>query len=269
MLRLIHKMDLPRTSEFLTRDESALARSLGLLVSKGVVSKFDDGQEPVYAIAPGAGRSAAYYRNGMIHFFVNGAIADLALAGIRDDAAAPKAEQFREMALSIRDLFKFEFFFENSEKFLSSLNKDLEIRAPGWQSALQARESGVRKLLRSMSPILGHGTLRPFLEAYALIGEILANDASGSASTSGDLVAAAFKLGKQRLRQQRIQCEESLSTNYFENAVNIAAHRGLLDAGDDVRSKRIAFRDELLGLVYRAKLLASIAESQLLDQRRE
>ena len=47
------------------------------------------GPEPVYAIGPDQHLTAAYYRNTIIHFFVNGAIAELALLRAAEDGRRP------------------------------------------------------------------------------------------------------------------------------------------------------------------------------------
>ena len=44
-----------------------------------VVTVFDEGEEPIYAIERGQHLVAAFYRNNAIHWFVNRAILELAL----------------------------------------------------------------------------------------------------------------------------------------------------------------------------------------------
>ena len=73
---------LPTTTDVARWDETIVDRSLQLLGSHGVVEIDRTGLEPVYAIAASAARKAAYYRNGMIHYPVRSAIAELSLLAV-------------------------------------------------------------------------------------------------------------------------------------------------------------------------------------------
>ncbi len=268
VLKLIHKMELPRTADLASPEAEVLERGLELLESRNVISVFKDGEEPVYAIAADAGRSAAYYRNGMIHFFVNGAIADVAMLFVREDSDVPVIEQFHVAALAIRDLLKFEFFFEESDAFIANVDAHLDLRAPGWRGDLTGRDADVRALLRRAEPILGHRVLRPFFEAYLMIAEVLEQSGIDAKDEKSSLVQGALRLGKQRLHQQRMHCEESLSINYFDNAVKLAEYRGLLGHNKVTEAGRRTYRDELADLVNKVRRLATLAESRSLEQTR-
>ncbi len=268
VLKLVHKMRLPRTSDLAAPEGEVFERALELLEKRNVISAFRDGVEPVYAIADNAGRTAAYYRNGMIHFLVNGAIADVALLFVDDDETRSSYEQFEDAALRIRDLLKFEFFFEETDEFLRTLDESLEHRAPGWRDDLASGADRRNELLGRLDPITGHGVLRPFFEAYLMVASILLRSSEDESDGASKIVQDALRLGRQRLHQQRMHCEESLSTNYFDNAVKVAANRGLLELNETTADGRRAFRDELVDLGNKAKRLASIADSRSLEQRR-
>ena len=59
--------------------DTDVERTLETLVEHGVVERFDGGAEPVYRIRADRDLEAAFYRNVVIHWFVNRAIAELAL----------------------------------------------------------------------------------------------------------------------------------------------------------------------------------------------
>ena len=79
--------------------------------------KYEEGDEPLFAIAPDAKMAAAYYRNAMLHFLVNGAIGEMAFLYVAQLDVANRREAFREQALRIRDVLKFEFFFAEKQEF--------------------------------------------------------------------------------------------------------------------------------------------------------
>jgi glycerol-3-phosphate O-acyltransferase len=252
---------LPTTADVSRWDGMILDRSLQLLAAHGVIDIDGSGLEPVYAIAASAARKAAYYRNGMIHFPVRSAIAELTLLTV-GSTGAEALEQFRREALHLRDLLKFEFFFDGREEFIRSLERELELRAPGWRDIVVRGDTAARELVSSMPVILGHGTLRPFLEAYLLVAEALSMLPAGTPVDGKTLLARSHSLGRQRLLQHRIRCEESVSSSYFENAIQLAESRDLLGTAGDVQAGRQQFLQELTDAVSRTRFLASLADSR-------
>ena len=123
-------------------------------------------------------------------------------------------------------------------------------------------EAAARELVSSLPVILGHGTLRAFLEAYLLVAEALSLLPHTTAVDSKMLLARSHALGRQRLLQHRIHCEESISSSYFENAIKIAESRGLLEPAEHVQSGRQQLLQELTAAVSRTNFLASLAESR-------
>ena len=75
------------------------------------------GDEPVYLVERGEHLAAAFYRNTIIHFFVGGAIAEVALIHAAEAATLPteRVEAFWAEADRLRDLLKFDFFFEQRD----------------------------------------------------------------------------------------------------------------------------------------------------------
>ncbi len=98
------------TRDFEIEHEAELVTLAKVLIDNGLVTRYDDGPEPVYAIAPRKHAVASYYRNTTIHHFVTKAIAELALSAISRKEAAPLECFWHEVA-RLRDLFKFEFFY--------------------------------------------------------------------------------------------------------------------------------------------------------------
>jgi glycerol-3-phosphate O-acyltransferase len=251
---------LPTTADVARWDTAILGDSLNMLAAHGVVRIDATGLDPVYAIAPSAARQAAYYRNGMIHFMVPGAIAELALLAVTATGEGA-LQQLQREALNLRELLKFEFPFEGREEFIRSLKEELDGRCAGWQVQVAAGGAAPRELLQSMKVILAHATLRPFLEAYLLIAELLSLQPPGEPLDRRTLLARSHSLGRQRLLQQRIHCEESVSSSYFDNAISLAERRGLLGA-EQHESGRPQFLQELRVAVSRTRWLASLVESR-------
>jgi glycerol-3-phosphate O-acyltransferase len=266
LLELINKLGFAVTSDVKNLDDAGIKKCLQQLGTTGVINIFNDGIESVYMLPTGAGRTAAYYRNGLIHFFITSAIADMALLAVNktgDEAIT----QFHDEALKLREMFKYEFFFEGSSAFIVLLERELEQRAPDWRSSVIQGAKPTRKLLAGIKLILGHGTLRPFIEAYLVLARALRMQAEGEISDPKQLINHALTLGKQRVLQKRIHCEESVSGSYFENAIKIADNQDLLKAGDDAVNGRQRWLEELRETSTNVRFLASMADAKRLQIR--
>jgi len=265
LLGFIALFNFPMTTDAGQLTPEILERSLRQLSITGVISIAEEGVEVLYMIPYNTGRTAAYYRNGLIHFFITSAIADIALLAVTNDGEAA-IEAFHQEALRLRDLLKYEFFFEGSDDFLKSLDRELDARVPGWRETIVQGRKAIRFMLRDLKPILGHGTLRPFLESYLIFARALSLiPAEGEVDTK-KLIADSLALGKQRVLQHRIHCEESVSQSYFDNAIKIAESRGLFEQSAAAALGRLQWLEELRGIVANVRILASVAEAKRLAE---
>ncbi|MDH5212541.1 MAG: glycerol-3-phosphate acyltransferase, partial [Betaproteobacteria bacterium] len=169
----------------------------------------------------------------------------------------------RAEALRVRDLLKFEFFFDDKEAFLDSMERELTQRAPDWRERL-AGPHDPGELLASLDPLLTPGTLRPFFEAYWVLADALLLEDPSQQLERKSFLKRCVALGQQRVRQRRVASEESASPAYFEAALKLAEHRGLLGGeASPLLTERRLFAAELATLVRRIDRLAL-----LVDQRR-
>ncbi len=272
LLDLLRCLNCPLTADADLSQPAILSSVLDQLTQTGVIVTYKDGPEPVYAVAQESVRTAAYYRNSMIHFLVMGAIADLALLSLTEQAQLSSREQaldiLRNEALRIRDLMKFEFFFEEKETFLEQLEGELSLRlgVEDWSDCLTQGRQTIRTTLWKLSPLLAHGALRPFVEAYHLTAEAAVTELQGETEEIPDqesISKTALSLGKQRVLQQRINCEESVSQTYIDNGIKLLKSKGCM-----VGSRAQQFQkcndalQELGTLVRRIEFIASLAESR-------
>ncbi len=162
----------------------------------------------------------------------------------------------------MRDLLKFEFFFDDKEAFLESVEGELSLRAPAWRQRLASHQD-VDELLASLDPLLAPGALRPFVEAYWVLADALLLENPAQPFAAKPFLKRCAALGLQRVRQRRVASEESVSSAYFDAGIKFAEHRGLL-AGDEpqVKAARQRFAAELRTVVRRIDRLALLADNQ-------
>lgn len=248
------------------RDRSTIRRALAELTQSGVLTAYDRGTEPIWKIGDDQHLVAAFYRNTVIHILVERAIGELALLTVSElepGAELPPGGELQvgwEEAKRMRDLLKFEFFFPSRAGFEEELRTELRLlvgegagRDGGEMTPVRARE-----LLVTARPHLAHLVLRPFLDAYLVVADRLADRGDGSVDEK-DLLADSLAVGQQWALQRRVASEESISLELFRTALALARHKGLLEAGEGVGSAREAFAAELRDTLRRVNIIGEIA----------
>ena len=263
LLAYVRRRDLPRTSELELDEPDEVERTLEALVENNVVSRFDGGPEVVYRIGADQQLAAAYYRNTIIHFFITSAIAELALLraaepGVKDPTAA-----FWDEAMALRDLLKFEFFFSDKEIYRGELRRELGIHDSAWEQHLAEGPLGIQRLIRNFRPFTSHRVLRPFLDAYRLVGDQLERWDPDTEVDESRFVAECMGLGKQYHLQGTIHSAASVSQVLIKTALKLAANRGLLKTGaPDQREQRREFAEEIHAGVRRIDAIDALAASR-------
>jgi glycerol-3-phosphate O-acyltransferase len=231
------------------------------LVRTKVVSCYDEGPDAVYGIGPDQHLAAAFYRNSIIHFFVSGSIAELALVRA-SEVVAGGIDGFWNEALHLRDLLEFEFFFADSDKFRTMITGDLTMRDNQWQSRIAEGPDAIRGLVERLRPLTAYTVLRSFLESYLVVAEALEDLEPGDPLDERSFLASCLKLGRQFLLQRRIQRPEAISNQAFRNGLELARSRRLDVPAPDVMERRRAFSRELRGVIDRVDVVEGIATEQ-------
>jgi glycerol-3-phosphate O-acyltransferase len=235
------------------RSPTRLRGALDELVVAGVVSCYEGGTEPVWQIAAGNHMVAAFYRNGVVHHFLDRAIVELALLSVagEEDSPGPEAlvDAAWESALRIRDLLKFDFFFADKPHFREDLRAELARIEPDWMERTRTpQEAGA--LLRKSGLLVANRALRSFLDAQLVLAERLAHRDPREAIDRDAFLGECLGVGRQMLLQGRLHSAESLSQELFGSAFQLAANRDLVDPGRDaVREARLRFYEEICAVV--------------------
>ncbi len=193
---------------------AAVDAGLEALGRSGIVRSYREGHDPVYWVPDERRHAASYYRNAAVHFFLERAITRLA-----EQAAGPDApDKTIDWALRLRELLKFEFFFDERESFQRAIERE--------RDALAAeRVRGLKDMAAASPRVLGD-----FLESYWIVTDALAApDAAGRALRSEELLRRCHAIGRQRLLQLRVSRPELLSSVTFSNALQLLEN---LEAGE-------------------------------------
>lgn len=255
------RRELP-TSRPLDLDTAAgVSHTLGELIRHDVVTCFAEGPEPVYQIGPDQVLAAAYYRNSIIHFFVNQSICELALlaaAEVEVDRGGDPTERFWDEAFELRDLFKFEFFFSDKDRFGEELRSELDLQDAEWAERLAKGGREVRELVRGFRPYSSQRTLRPFLEAYRIAAEALTRESASARLDEEAFLQRCVSSGKQYHLQRRIRSAESVTRVIYETALRLMGNRDLVEpSSPDLRDRREALAQEIRDDLRRIEVMSA------------
>jgi glycerol-3-phosphate O-acyltransferase len=264
LLDYTRRRKLPTTHELDDLESpDGVRRALGALQQSGVVSCFDEGPEAVYAIERDQHHAAAYYRNTVAHFFMNGAIVELALLAAARENQSDPAAAFWEEAMRLRDLLKFDFFFAEKEEFRRELREELAYQHPDWEQRLAATSAEILGMVRDIRPFAAHRVLRPFLDGYDVVADALARRSPAAEFEQGPFVDDCLRLGRQYLLQGRVKSPGSISKPLFETAVRLAANRGLVEpGGQGLSGRRKEFAAEVRDALRRVEIIEALAAAR-------
>lgn len=235
---LIERNRLPVAGDLSVEELDALQERLQALTANGLLRCYTGGRTPVYTITPGQQLAAAYYRNTIVQYFLNAAVAEIALAMI--GCGAPGSE-FDRVLIELRDLLKFEFFFKAKAEFRQDALEFLDQRYPGWRTT----EGGFPD---DPPPLFGQGILRSFVEAYAILARLLVSRGRQpiSADNEAALIEGCLSRGQEMLLRREITTESAISQPLFETALRLARYRRLLVADEpDLAERRAQFAAEI------------------------
>ncbi|MGB5796531.1 MAG: glycerol-3-phosphate acyltransferase, partial [Mycolicibacter algericus] len=219
------------------------------------VTRVDGGRESVWRIAPEDEHAASFYRNSVIHAFLETSIVELALAHARR-GGGDRLDAFWTQAMRLRDLLKFDFYFADSATFRDNIAEEMSWFSD-WESRVAAGGAEVDGILSEKTPVTSDVMLRVFFEAYEIVADVLC-DAPPDIGEQ-ELTQSALGVGRQYVAQGRVRSSESVSTLLFATACQVVADQKLLENTPDLAERRRAFRAELRSILKDSDHIARIA----------
>ncbi|HXA91462.1 MAG TPA: glycerol-3-phosphate 1-O-acyltransferase, partial [Mycobacterium sp.] len=246
------------TSALRLRARGGVRAAVDALSNGHPITRVDSGREPVWYIASDKEHAAAFYRNSVIHAFLETSIVELALAYARR-ADGDRMEAFWAQAMRLRDLLKFDFYFADSTAFRANIAEEMAWHA-NWEAQVAAGGDEIDAMLFAKRPLMSDAMLRVFFEAYEIFADVL-RDAPADIGKK-ELTDRALGVGRQYVAQDRIRSSESVSTLLFATARQVVADQDLIGPAADLTERRDAFRRELREIRRDFDYVEQIARSQ-------
>lgn len=258
---------LPLTPDVDLGDTGGVAEALANLVREGVVSRYDGGLDPVFAISDDRQHEAGFYRNTVIHFFITRAIVEVALVKMGEEDATDVSAATWDYCKRLRDLLKYEFFFPSTREFSDAVEREVAIVRPNWEAERDDFDAKrTLRILRDSKLHLAHRVIGPFLEAYEVVALQLAAREPSRPIDRDSFIAECLGVGRQWWLQGKLHSPESISKELFSGALQLAGNRGLIESGtEDLRRRREEFAAELTEAVRLVQVVRGMA---LHDERK-
>jgi glycerol-3-phosphate O-acyltransferase len=240
LVDFIRARDIPTTEKLDLANAETVTKMLDWLAEHGNVSSHEAVGRRVFWLDDTQMIRTSYYRNVVVHFFINRAIAEMALTSLIDEGER-SPETAKEYMLALRDLLKFEFFFPGKERFLDNVSADIEVDVPGWETLLGT--TGALGVLAKMGEPVAYWALLPFLDAYQIVGDEL--EALKRPFDEKKFLQACLDRARMYRIEERTFSGESASQVLFKSALSLAENRGLLDETEDFEERRAEFAAEI------------------------
>jgi glycerol-3-phosphate O-acyltransferase len=265
-LDYLERKQTPMTNSALRlRTPEGVRSAVDALSNRHPVTRVDGGREPVWRIAPEDEHEAAFYRNTLIHAFLETSIVELALA-YAARAETGRLDAFWAQAMRLRDLLKFDFYFADSAAFRKHIAEEMAWY-DDWEAHVAAGGVEIDELLNAKRPLMAHAMLRPFFEAYQIIADVL-RDAPDEIGEK-ELTKLALGVGRQHVAQDRVRSNEAVSALLFTTARQVAGDQHLLEPAADLPERRSAFLDELRGILGDMDKVEKVARDQFYEREME
>ncbi|BBX62520.1 glycerol-3-phosphate acyltransferase [Mycobacterium saskatchewanense] len=253
------------TSALRLRTREGVRAAVDTLSNEHPITRVDGGREPVWLIGPDEEHAAAFYRNSVIHAFLETSIVELALAHAKR-AGGDRMEAFWSQAMRLRDLLKFDFYFADSAAFRANVAEEMAWH-DDWEAHVTAGGDEIEGLLLAKRPLMADAMLRVFFEAYEIVADVL-RDAAADVSQK-ELTKAALGVGRQYVAQTRVRSSESVSTLLFTTAYQVVADQDLIAPGPGLPERRAAFRRELRDILRDCDYVGKLARAQFVAREAE
>ncbi len=203
-------------------------KALILLKKAHIIQQLGDGLNAKYAIITRNFLPAVYYANMAVHHLYHRAFIEVALVRVAQIPATERLIQFWREIMSLRNLFKFEFFYSNKPQFSDEIEHDLDFINPQWQQILNDPEGDVIQMLKDQRILVSHAVLSTYVEAYSVVCRALCALEPSKSYNEKNILHECLFLGDEMHWQGHIHRIESVSKPLLLNGLRYAKNQDLI-----------------------------------------
>lgn len=220
----IERRQLPLIKPEQLKSNAGVERAMAPLLRHNGLTRVSSGPDELYSVADDQRLVASYYRNSVLHHFIDGAIAQLALHRLgTTDAQGDPVDAILVTAQRLRSLLRYEFYFPSEAEFAEHIERELSGRSRTWRAQVRKDPpAAAASLLGSWRPLTAAVVLRAIVEAYLVVALVAER---GDLKADG-MTAECLAYGQQLLADGRIRNSESISALLFDSGAKLIAEEG-------------------------------------------
>ncbi|MFK7907649.1 MAG: HAD-IB family hydrolase, partial [Chitinophagales bacterium] len=220
--------------------------ALNLLTKEKLFLLQGEGANAKYTIAKQHYLPNIYYANMAVHHFYHRSFIELALMHLIEAGGERREMVFWEKVMSLRDLFKFEFFYSNRSNFTNEIEADLGYMDKDWASYFFKKETDLMDMVHQRKMLVAPVVLFNYIEAYQVVAQALLQWDTTQAFDEKIFADFCFAIGEEMEWQGQIRRIEAVSKPFLKNGIRLAKHRGLIPSASNPNVEAIsAFLEEL------------------------
>jgi len=213
--------------------------ALNLLLRANIVQKTASGTHHKYIISEEEYLPANYYANMASAHLYHRAFIELALVKVSSDKSSKRLEHFWLEIMSLRDLFKFEFFYTNKAQFSDEIEEELKLFSPEWKDVLKNPKRKISDLLSEQNLFVSSTLLFSYLEAYQVVLQTISNWNIENEFTDASAIEACWYTGKEMNWQGRIRRLKNVSKPFLLNGLRWAKNQKLTPENQFVAKDKV------------------------------
>jgi putative phosphoserine phosphatase/1-acylglycerol-3-phosphate O-acyltransferase len=240
--------------------------ALNLLTKAHIFLQQGEGLNAKYTIFRENYLPATYYANMAVHHLYHRAFIELALVKIMGLPAEERLLAFWTEIMSLRDVFKFEFFYSKKAQFTNEIETDLKSITPDWETRIFKTDSDIKSILEDQKVLVSPVLLFNYIEAYRVVAHGLQTWDVHQELDEKKLLNFCLFLGEEMHWQGRIRRIEAVSKPFLQNGIRLIKNVGLIPSLENPKTEAIAqFIQTLEDVANRINTLQGIILSKPIE----
>ncbi|MBK9737513.1 MAG: HAD-IB family hydrolase [Saprospiraceae bacterium] len=220
----------------------SVQRALNLLVHADIIHYQGDGLHTKYTIRKSNYLQATYYANMSVHHLYHRAFIELAMLKISHAGPNERLLSFWSEIMSLRDFFKFEFFYSPKDVFSTEIENELVYMLGASSDRIFDDNTDVTAILKDQKLLVAPVILGNYLEAYKVVAQGLQIWDVMVPFEEKSFIDYCLFLGEEMHWLGQIRRVEAVSKPFLQNGIRLAINLKLLpDASEDKKQKVSAF----------------------------
>lgn len=259
MMRLIEKYKPDALVDRGKPIRQSVQTALNLLQRANLILQHGETLEARYVLNSENYLQAKYYANMSAHHLNHLAFIELALLKSAEANPEERAEAFWSEIMSLRSLFKFEFFYSRRSQYTDEIEVNLEILDKDWLELIKAPQTKKLSFFENQKVIVAPVALNAYVEAYRVVAYALQNWNPNREFDEKTFIEGCLFLSEELHWQGRIQKIKSVSKPFLLNGLRLVQNLDLIPDQDSPKEAEIQeFLDQLNDIADRIKLLQGI-----------